>query len=578
MVRSKCLWLAAGAVLLLACGPAATATPPATAAPSATATPIPAGTAVSTKATPTAAAAVTPTSAPSAGPLYGGLVRYPMREDPPTWDPALSHVDQLITAKTSVFSKLFMLWTDPPQNCKEATTPLLVKTWKWVDDTTVEMTLNQGIRFHNKAPVNGRELVADDVVFGMERYRNLPFMAGVSANVASTKAVDKYTFRMTTARPWGGLPLELMAHDYGLFPLAKESGGPNNELWTNPEKSWVGVGPFMFEKWTPGAKWRLARNPSYWRQGKPYVDAVEFLVMPDVSTEMAAIRSGVVTGTSRLAEPQMLDLLKQVPGLQAIYCPGSSAYPGVLYYNNSGPPFDNLKVRRAVAMAIDRQAIVNVIYLGRAANVAVLRQGLVYAMSRDEFPAEVRQYMEYNPEKAKALLAEAGYPNGLKTVINVTPRYAAPYMQINEMLAAMFTKVGIQTALNTLEYGRYSSTVLQAKYPVGEMATTPGLQQTPEDGHALRSPHSKLGGSTNRSLVTDPEYDRLYDEFAAARDEARRAELARQLQNRQIDQAYRVVLPYPEDPLVGPANLRGMNWRASARDWGFLLENLWYAK
>lgn len=500
-----------------------------------------------------------------------------VREDPPTWDPAGSHVDPLITTKTLNFNKLFNLGDYPPvKQCAEGLSPVLVDKWRWVDDMTVEMTLKQGIKFHNKAPVNGRELVADDIVFSMERYKLLPFMAGVSARVKSTEAVDKYTFRMKTDAPWGGLVLELMGHDYGFFVMAKEAGGPKQDLWTTPEKSWIGTGPFAFERWVPGVKWSLKRNPAYWQQGLPYLDGVDIVVMPDVTTRMAALRSGQLDLHDRTRPLQLRELETTAPQIQILPCAATSSFPGMFYANTSGPPFNDVRVRRAVSMAIDRKAIVDVAYLGQAVVAGFIRPGLSYALKVEEFPPEVRKYLEYNPEEAKKLLAEAGYSKGFKTVFNVTPRYEAPYMMVAEMLAQMLGKVGITVELKPTDYGLFTRTVLAADYPVGELAMAPSLAMTPEDGHALRGP-SKYGGSTNRSMVKDPEYDKLFDEFSSAKDEARRTELGRQLQIRGADMAWRWTLPYPTEALVANPKLRNIVNRAGFRDFGPIIQQVWFA-
>lgn len=96
---------------------------------------------------------------------------------------------------------------------------------------------------------------------------------------------DKLTLKRIF-QPWGGLVLELLGNSYGLFVLPPEAGGPRGELWGDPQKAFIGSGPFVFEKWTPDVKWTLTRNPDYWVKGKPYVDRVEYMVTPEASTQV----------------------------------------------------------------------------------------------------------------------------------------------------------------------------------------------------------------------------------------------------------------------------------------------------
>jgi len=573
--------LATFAMLIAACGPTISPTatptrPPSPTSVQATSTPAPAGGTPSNP-SPTPAKTASPTAA-VAGPSYGGTIYHPQRSDPPSWDPTLTTVDPMATSRNIAFNKLFTQWPDPIANCTSTLTPVLVKDWKWLDDTTAEMTLKPGIKFHNKAPVNGRELVAQDVATSMERYRSLVEMTGFTRLVDKVDVVDKYTFRFKLKQPWGGLAVEMLSTHSGLWLAAQESGGARGELWTDPEKSWIGTGPFMFDKWTPGVKWSMVKNPEYWGKGKPYVDRVEYLVMPDTSTQLAAMRSGRLNLIRDLNQVLIGELEKEVSGLQVVRCT-AFGYSGanILFMNSSGPPFNDVRVRRAVAMSVDRQAIVDTAYGGRAAVLGVLAPNVKYAVAIKDFPPDLRQYVEYHPDRAKALLADAGYGKGLDLTLNINTQYPAPASAIAEMIIAMLGQVGIRAKLKPMSSTEFSNTVLQAKYPAGEMAITPILQQTPEDGNALRNPSSKYSSTNNRSMINDPEYDRIYEEFITSRDEAKRTELARQLQFRHVDQAYRVILPLGESTMVGRPDVHNIFWIGGAREYGPVMENIWVA-
>ncbi len=569
--------LSAVAVLLFAaCGPAAspTAAPTAavaapTATPAAKATPLP-----GTTPGPTPKPTTAPTAAP-AGPKLGGTVRHPQREEPPSWDPSRSHVDPAATTKYLVFTKLITAWSDNPQNCQSQAYPWGVQTWKWVDDTTAEFVLRQGIRYHNKPPVNGREAVAQDVVLAFDRYKkNLSYMAGKSALIDSVTATDKYTFRIKTKSPWGSMVTELLAHFYGPWLEAAEAGGANGELWEQPTKSWIGSGAFMFESWLPGVKWRVVRNPDYWIKGRPYLDAVEAMVMPDASTQLAALRSGQLNLIREFNE-EMLDVaVRERPNLQVARCPGTTmSGAGVLWMNNSGPPFNDARVRRAVVMSIDQATLIKSLYKGRAQPSMTLPAVVQYSMKLDDYPPEVRPFLQYSPAQAKQLLAEAGFPNGLDTVINFSPRYSAPAPMVAEAVAGMLGAVGIRAKLNMMEYGRYSTTVLQAKYPVGELAISPRTVNTPEDNHGLFA-FSSGAGATNRSVVNDPEFDKLYNDFRATTGDKKRLEQARQLQIMVASKAYAAWLPLTDSAMTAAPGLHFI-WVGNTRDYSMLMETAW---
>lgn len=584
-MRTTLTLIGAVAMVLAACGPAATATPsPATATPSQTkATPRPAATATATPqatprpgatATPTPKPAVRPTVAPG-GPKTGGVARHPHREDTPSWDPSKTHVDPMNTTKYLVFSKLFTNWSDNPQNCQSEPYPWAVEKWRWVDDTTAEFTLKQGMKYHNKPPVNGREVVAQDMVPAFERYKkNLSFMAGKSALVESVIVADKYTFRMKLKSVWGGMISELMAHFYGPWLEPAEAGGADGNLWEQPDKSWIGSGAFMFDSWRPGVKWRLARNPDYWVQGRPYLEAVEYVVMPEVSTQLAALRAGQLNLIRDFTE-ELIDVAGQaIPGFQLARCPGGTmSGAGTLWMNNSGPPFDNVRVRRAVVMAIDLESLTKTLYKGRAGMGPVLPLTTQYAMKLSDFPADAQALLKYDPARAKQLLAEAGFPNGLDTSIIFTARYAAPATMVAEAVAGMLGQVGIRAKLEMQEYGRYTQTVIRASYPVGQMAISPRTANTPEDAHALLTFWSGAG-AVNRSIVKDPEYDGLFLQFQRSTDENKRKELARQLQIMVASNAYNVRLPLSDSTMIALPNVH-FTWVGNTRDYSMLLETAW---
>jgi len=476
--------------------------------------------------------------------------------------------------KFEVFTKILTRWPLPPRDCASEINGVAAKSWRWLDDTTAEFTLKQGIKYQNKPPANGREAVAQDFVASFKRFQsNLAYMEGMSRRVVSVTATDKYTFQMKLETPWGGLFNELLAHYYGPWLEPVEITSKDYD-WSDPAKAWVGSGPFMLEKWMPGVKWTLVRNPDYFVKGKPYIDQLDMLIIPEAATKLAALRSGQLSLILGLSEELIDEARRSIPGLQVVRCPGGIiSGAGNLFMHNGAPPFNDVRVRRAVAMAIDKEAIVKTLYKGRAAIYPVYYSAAPYAMKIEDFPPEVRQYLEYHPDRSRKLLAEAGYPNGFDTVINFTVRYAAPAVMVAEAIAGMLNEVGIRAKLNLMEYGRYAATVVKANYPEGEMAMSPASVLTPEAAHALGSPWSK-SGTVNRSIVRDPEYDALYERFAASTDEAERAELARQLQIMMVSKAYKVLLPITDSVMVGLPGIH-FNWMGGSRELGPLFENIW---
>ncbi len=573
-MRGKWLTLVLVSVIVLgACGPAAkdeTPTPGTapTSAPQATATP-------ATGAAPTAGPRSTPTAAPSptaaaTTPKRGGVFRFAFRTDPPYWDFYSVHSDPVTSSRNLVFTKLFTLPLDPDAPCKDVVTPVAAQSWRWIDDSNLELKLKPGIRWPNKAPMNGREMTADDVVYSFDAFRKFVTMESMSRNVEKVTAKDRYTVVFTTVKPFSSLVLNVMATHFGLAVVPPEGGGPSFD-WKDANKSWVGSGPFAFKQWMPGVKWTFERNPTFFREGLPYIDGVEFLNMPDVSSRMAALRSGQLDMEQQKSPVLVESLTKQRPDLKVVRCPGIA--PEAIYMRTDKAPFNDVKVRRAISMALDRKAIVDTLYGGQGVPVAVLPPGTPYALAVEDFPPETRKYLERNPAEAKRLLAEAGFPRGLSTSLTVTWRYESPYKELAEALVAMLADVGVEVKLDPVEYGLWTGSVLRGE--IDNMAMTHTRMETPEGTSSLASFDSRNPFAANRSHVVDPELDKLIDQLARTFDESKRTETARQIQVLAVDRAYRVMMPERLDTVIYQPYWKRIGWKAEAKDFGNLLEEAW---
>jgi len=244
------------------------------------------------------------------------------------------------------------------------------------------------------------------------------------------------------------------------------------------------------------------------------------------------------------------------------------------------PPFNDIRLRRAVAMAIDHQAIIKTLWDGQAEQVPGLPKSTSYALSPQDFPPEVRRYLEYRPDEAKKLLAEAGYTpeSPLDVLITVTPQYPSPYMEQAEAILSMLNKIGIRARLNTLEYGAFLEQVARRQtYPAG-MAISRATYSTPGAPFALINFHSTWGGSANRSIVRDPQMDKLIEAWSATPVETERQRLAREIQIRAVDQAYRVPLPVPVETVILQPWVKNFFGKAYLRHLGGILEKTWIDK
>src|SRR5499427_2501005 len=250
------------------------------------------------------AASVTLSAWPLARPatLWGAEVGQPKRGgilrvrgwDPPHFDPHLTIAPFTHWTLSFVYSRLVRHKVGADvQPGTFIVEPDLAESWEQPDDTTYVFHLRQGVKWHNKPPLNGRELVAEDVKFTFDRFLAEPgnVIRYMLEPVAQIEVVDRYTVKFVLKEPFVWL-VHMLANPVGTWIIAPEVVQQFGDL-KKPESA-IGTGPFLLERYEPNVKAVFKRNPDYFRQGQPYVDGVEWLVLEDESTGLAMYRTGQI--------------------------------------------------------------------------------------------------------------------------------------------------------------------------------------------------------------------------------------------------------------------------------------------
>jgi len=249
--------------------------------------------------------------------------------------------------------------------------------------------------------------------------------------------------------------------------IVEEYGGQ----WT--WQTTVGSGPFILREYVVGSNYILDRNPDYWAKdpigpGKgnqlPYIDTVQYIILPDISTRQAALRTGKIDELSSVAWDDAVYMRKN-PDLQEALGPGSGSIHVSMRVDT--PPTDDIRVRRAILMAIDFEAIHQSIADGKGRNItrpssyAPGYERIHIAIGDPDMPESAQENFSYNPEKAKELLTEAGYPGGFKIPAMMT----APYVDWFSVYASYLSEVGIEMELQVKEAGSFETIVVKDEHP-----------------------------------------------------------------------------------------------------------------
>lgn len=378
-----------------------------------------------------------------------------------TLDPhrASAHVDRLISAM--VFNGLVRV---PPGEANVATIePDLAESWSvGPDGKTWLFKLRKGVMFHPWKNQPGYEMTAEDVVFSYKKA-----MDTANSSYASEysgfgfEAVDPYTVRITTPEPLSETLMLAKVMDYaGGFVISKrayEELGPNGFRF-NP----VGTGPFMFKTYTPKQRVTFAANDRYYR-GKPKLPGVELLLMPDVSSRGIALRTGELDVIEGSSETSWVQLMRGFPGITVdVFGPGSAS---VLFLNIKMKPLDDLRVRQAIAYALSREEVVAAIGAETATPLLSPFPGefMPGGLTAEEVRAKKLDY-PYNVAKAKQLLAEAGYPNGIN--LDVIHTQLAVMLRPFESVQAQLRKAGINLNLKIVDHPTFHAMTRKDASPI----------------------------------------------------------------------------------------------------------------
>ena len=471
-------------------------------------------------------------------PKRGGILRV-RGYDPVHFDPHQTISFKTHTTLSFVYSKLVRHKVGPEVQPGIFTVePDLAERWEALDDTTYVFHLRRGVKWHNKPPVNGRELVAEDVKFTYDRFLTDPGNANryMLDRVERVEVVDRYTVKFVLKEPFVWL-VNALAYPWSMWIIAPEVVQQFGDL-KKPETA-IGTGPFLLEHYEPNVKTVFKRNPEYFRRDQPYIDGVEWLVLEDESTGLAMYRTGQIDCGPwhwwSVRQQDLETLKKSHPNLT--YQDFLSNVTNAIFMRTDMPPFNDVRVRRAISHAIDRQGLIDAVWVRGAPTPAVARGLVEWSLPIDQLGVGAKYY-QYDPREARRLLAEAGYPAGFKTQITVTPGFGRDLIDDAQLVQQYLKDVGIETEMKIQEYGAYVATTAQGKFE-GLVRGPYGIAWEP-DSPLYRSHASD--SSWNTGHVNDATVTAMLKEQRRVKDLEARKKLIFDIQRYAAEQQYYVYL------------------------------------
>ncbi len=420
----------------------------------------------------------------------------------------------------------------------------LAESWKWLDPLTLEVKLRKGVRFPAKPWVMPeRELVAEDVVFSYERQNgSAKRIPTYFDHVAKVEALDKHTvlFRFKEFNAewdyrfgWG--------YYSGIMPKEAATAGAGN--WKNVN----GSGPFVLSNFVQGNAGTYTKNTLYWDSerigGKdyklPFVDKLVIRTVKDEATRNTMLRTGKLDIAENVRWTAVEELKKSAPALK--WSRWLSTNGQYLAMRVDAKPFNDLRVRRALNMAVNKQEIVKQFYGGNAELFAYPQHPdyVGYFEPLSAMPEPVKELFTYNPDKARKLLAEAGYPKGFSFKVQVCA-CDPNHMELLPLIGAYLEQVGVRIEIQPMEYGAFLSAMTTRTNAPGYLMSNGHTNPTTTIRKSF-----VVGQVWNASQWGNPKFEQRVNDAFRLRDVGRRQEALRALTREVLEDAPYIWLPTP---------------------------------
>lgn len=409
--------------------------------------------------------------------------------------------------------------------------PMLAESWDIEDDCTYIFHLRKGVKFHN-----GEELKASDVAFSFSKIAESPHASSIRATIDFENSKD--TFEMKLTEPFGPI-LNHLGHAVMAIVNEKAYTEAGDQVNEKP----CGTGPYKFVAWYPADRIEMVAFDDYWGE-KAAITNLTWRTIPEIASRSIEVEAGTVDVAIDIQASE-LARLEKVEKVTTFKEERSSI--NFICLNNLIAPFDNVKVRQAINMAIDVDAICNVVYQGTGAVAQAPMSKSVWAYN-DNLPPHER-----NVEKAKELLAEAGYPDGFTCTMTCDQNQQR--LDTAEMVQMQLAEIGITMKIASMERGTFIDNVISGNLEMFGLGWT---ADTGDPDYALfASFHSSMHGEGgNMSFYTNPEVDRLLDLGRSSTDPEVRKDAYYKVQEIVWNEVPCVFLQCPEDLYAYNSNLK----------------------
>lgn len=485
-----------------------------------------------------------PPPVPPSPPRQGGVLHVPtgvLR----SFDPTVGYGTELSLVWDTLL-EWESTWYFPEAHTQPTIRKSLAERWEMIAPTTWVFYLRRGVKFHNLPPVNGRELTAEDVRYSYELLKAKPGYSNRTAAIKEVQVPDPHTVRFHLHLPDPNFPLNHV-NSFSPVIVPKEAVEAEGGLGKYP----IGTGAFMLKEFVTGEGALLVKNPHYFMQDKdgrqlPYLDAMRLIFTRDAATEAALFRSKRVDMMRPPTLDMLHELLKTTPDAWLYRIPSLGWGNYSLFLPLEKPPYNDVRVRQALSMALNREVIAETINRGDANLYGPFPWVQAGYTKRDDYShANLGPNYEYNPKHAKELLAAAGFPNGFDMVLEWAEFRGYVFGDFTVSVAKYFEDIGVKVKIKQVDTaawwlmrsgGQPFTDVLVAFTPPGSGPSFLDWVYLPH--------HSSSPPTVNVPYIKDAKLDSMLDAWRVAPAE-QQAALQRQVWDYLREQQYRLTTIVP---------------------------------